>query len=107
MPPTVISTHYSNNSNSSVASTNSSSSQTMTAHHSNSSRFPMDLKMITERLKMRYYTHVYLFRADVMRLFNNCREQFGTDTEQHKCADQLQTYFEKKFADAGFTSAQH
>lgn len=57
--------------------------------------------MITERLKSRYYTHVYLFRADVMRLFNNCREVFTPDSEQYKCADQLQAYFEKKMLDSG------
>ena len=57
--------------------------------------------MITERLKLRYYTHVYLFRADVMRLFNNCRETHSAESEQYKCADQLQTYFEKKMIDSG------
>ena len=60
--------------------------------------------MITERLKMRYYSHVYLFRADVMRLFNNCRETCLPDSEQYKCANQLQTYFEKKMVDSGFTA---
>ena len=60
--------------------------------------------MITERLKVRYYSHVYLFRADVMRLFNNCREVFGADSEQCKCANQLQAYFEKKMVESGFTA---
>lgn len=58
--------------------------------------------MITERLKSRYYSHVYLFRADVMRLFVNCRQVFPPDSEQYKCANELQTYFEKKMSDAGF-----
>jgi len=62
-----------------------------------------DLKTITERLKTRYYCHVYLFRADVMRLFSNCREQYSSDSEQYKCANQLQAYFEKKLAEAGFS----
>lgn len=62
-------------------------------------RYPMDLKMISERLKARYYSHIYLFKADVMRLFANCREAFSTDSEQVKCADQLQAYFEKKIID--------
>lgn len=101
MPPNVIS-HHNSNSNSSVSSNSSSSN-----HCSQSTgvpRFPMDLKTITERLKTRYYCHVYLFRADVMRLFTNCREMFAADSEQVKCANQLQTYFEKKLLDSGFTS---
>ena len=59
--------------------------------------------MIHERLKMRYYTHVHLFRADVLRMFNNCRELFSADTEQYKCSNQLQAYFEKKMVDSGFS----
>lgn len=59
--------------------------------------------MISERLKSRYYSHAYLFRADVMRMFNNCRETFTSDSEQFKCAAQLQAYFEKKMTDAGFS----
>lgn len=65
--------------------------------------FVKDLKTITERLKARYYCHVYLFRADVMRLFSNCRKLHSPDSEQYKCANQLQAYFEKKLIDAGFT----
>jgi hypothetical protein len=69
--------------------------------------FVKDLKMITERLKLRYYSHVHLFRADVMRLFTNCRDVFTPDTEQHKCANQLQAYFEKKLneSELGSTTA--
>ena len=40
-----------------------------------------------------------------MRLFNNCREAFAPETEQHKCANQLQAYFEKKMSDAGLNPA--
>jgi hypothetical protein len=65
--------------------------------------FKSDLKTITERLKTRYYCHIYLFRADVIRLFTNCREIFAPDSEQVKCANQLQAYFEKKLIDAGFS----
>jgi hypothetical protein len=61
--------------------------------------------MITERLKVRYYSHVHLFRADVMRLFNNCRETNSPDSEQYKCANQLQSYFEKKMLDSGFAAS--
>ena len=68
-------------------------------HNSSTARYPMDLKIISERLKARYYSHVYLFKADVMRLFVNCRELFAADSEQVKCADQLQAYFEKKILD--------
>ena len=68
-------------------------------------RFPIDLKTITERLKTRYYSHVYLFRADVMRLFANCRELYAPDSEQCRCAAQLEAYFEKKMLDAGFSAA--
>lgn len=64
--------------------------------------FFKDLKMISERLKTRYYAHVHLFRADVMRMFHNCRETHSPESEQYKCADQLQVYFEKKLADVGF-----
>jgi histone acetyltransferase len=90
----------------SVDTSDSNSSSSASGHNGASYgqvRYPMDLKMITERLKSRYYSHVYLFRADVCRLFNNCREAFSTDTEQHKCANQLQAYFEKKMLDSGFT----
>lgn len=65
-----------------------------------------DLKTITERLKARYYCHFHLFRADIMRLVNNCRETFPADSEQFKCAVQLQSYFEKKMIDAGFSLEQ-
>jgi hypothetical protein len=61
--------------------------------------------MIHERLKVRYYTHVHLFRADVMRLFNNSREIYTPDTEQYKCANQLQSYFEKKMIESGFANS--
>jgi hypothetical protein len=60
--------------------------------------------MIHERLKNRYYTHAHLFKADMIRLFNNCREQFTSDSEQYKCANRLQNYFEKRMADSGFAS---
>ena len=130
MPPNIIShqNHHNSNSNSSVNS-NHSSSNSCSQSTPGVPRFPMgwwnlfsvkkkksssliilnllynkiDLKTITERLKARYYSHVYLFRADVMRLFSNCREQYSTDTEQYKCANQLQAYFEKKLVEAGFT----
>lgn len=102
IPPNIIS-NFSNNSNSSVSS-NSSSIASCNNSSSNATRFPIDLKTITERLKSRYYCHVHLFRADIMRLFNNCREIFSSDTEQFKCASQLQAYFEKKMLDAGFSN---
>lgn len=63
-------------------------------------RFPMDLKMITDRLKSRYYCHVHLFKADLMRLVNNVRDSYPMDSEQVKAANNLQTYFEKKLSDA-------
>jgi histone acetyltransferase len=88
-------------------------SSTSTSHHQqqqhqsnpNANRFPIDFKTITERLKTRYYSHVYLFRADMMRLFANCRELYAADSEQCKCANQLEAYFEKKMLDAGFSSS--
>jgi hypothetical protein len=58
--------------------------------------------MITERLKSRYYCHVHLFRADVMRLFSNCKEIYSNDSEQVKAACQLQGFFEKKMQEAGY-----
>ena len=57
--------------------------------------------MISDRLKSRYYSHAYLFKADVMRLFNACRETHPPESEQYKCANQLQAYFEKKMQDCG------
>lgn len=99
LPPTVVS--------SSISSSDSNNGSSSTQQHQlstipNAIRFPIDLKMITERLKSRYYSHVHLFRADVMRLFNNCRELNAPETEQYKCANQLQSYFEKKMIDLGF-----
>jgi hypothetical protein len=38
-----------------------------------------------------------------MRLVNNCRETHAPESEQYKCALQLQSYFEKKMLDAGFS----
>ena len=101
MPPTINHHHHSSNSNSSTASNSSHSNLNNHNHHSNANRFPIDLKMITDRLKSRYYCHAYLFRADVMRLFNNCRETYAPDSEQCKCATVLQTYFEKKMQECG------
>ena len=56
----------------------------------------MDFKIITERLKSRYYCHVHLFKADVMRMLNNCKEIYSNDSEQVKAANQLKIFFEQK-----------
>lgn len=65
-------------------------------------KFPIDLKTITDRVKSRYYCHVHLFKADIMRMFNNCREANSPDTDLVKNANQLQAHFEKRMQDAGF-----
>ena len=62
----------------------------------------LDFKIITERLKSRYYCHVHLFKADVMRIFSNCKEVYSNESDQVKAANQLQGFFEKKLQESGF-----
>jgi hypothetical protein len=45
---------------------------------------------------------VHLFKADIMRMFNNCREANAPDSDLVKNANQLQAHFEKRMQDAGF-----
>ena len=53
-------------------------------------------------LKSRYYCHVHLFKADVMRIFSNCKEVYSNESDQVKAANQLQGFFEKKLQESGF-----
>jgi len=64
-------------------------------------KFPMDLKTMGDRLKMRYYGHRKLFIADMSRIFSNCRHYNEPDTEYVKSANALEKYYIAKMKDAG------
>lgn len=64
-------------------------------------KYPMDLKTMAERLKMRYYVHRKLFIADMSRIFSNCRHYNEPDTEYVKCTNALEKYYIAKMKDAG------
>ncbi|GAB6030513.1 Histone acetyltransferase kat2b [Chamberlinius hualienensis] len=64
-------------------------------------KYPMDLKTMTERLKNKYYCSLRLFKADMSRIFSNCRAYNTPDTEYYKCANSLEKFFHNKLKEAG------
>ena len=56
---------------------------------------------MSERLKSKYYRNKHLLIADMKRMFSNCRTYNDADTEYHKCANILETFFQTKLKDAG------
>ncbi|KAH9425727.1 Histone acetyltransferase kat2b [Dermatophagoides pteronyssinus] len=59
-------------------------------------RFPMNLQMMMERLKNRYYCNVHLFNCDMTRIFINCRSYYEIDTIEYRCANVLERYYINK-----------
>ncbi|KAH7644875.1 histone acetyltransferase kat2b-like protein [Dermatophagoides farinae] len=58
--------------------------------------FPMNLQMMMERLKNRYYCNVHLFNCDMTRIFINCRSYYEIDTIVYRCANILERYYLSK-----------
>ncbi|CAD5226609.1 unnamed protein product [Bursaphelenchus xylophilus] len=57
--------------------------------------FPMDLKLIGQRLKDGYYVHPRLFIADFKRMFANCYSFNSAQTIYYNCGYQLNVAFNK------------
>ncbi|XP_035216134.1 histone acetyltransferase KAT2A-like isoform X2 [Stegodyphus dumicola] len=64
---------------------------------------PMDLQTMTERLKNRYYSNFVDFRSDMQKIFNNCKTYNSSDSEYYKYACTLETHFQNKMREAGFS----
>jgi histone acetyltransferase len=59
---------------------------------------------MTERLKKGYYIDKRLFRADMNRIFTNCRFYNAPETEYYKLANNLEKFFLQKCRDVGIIS---
>jgi len=69
-------------------------------------KYPIDLKMIAERLESRYYVNICLFHADVRRLISNCRMFNSTETSYYKCASELEKYYVKIMVEKGLIKCE-
>jgi len=68
--------------------------------------YPIDLKTIGDRLKKgNYYCHPKLFKADIARLFYNCRRFNDETTEYYKTAVELETFFKQIWEEQAFSDA--
>ena len=61
----------------------------------------IDLQMVGERLRDGYYSCVRLFRADMRRVFSNCRQFNERGSDFYRCAVALEKFFTAKMAEAG------
>lgn len=55
----------------------------------------------TESSSFRYYVTKHLFKADMNRIFTNCRLYNSPETEYYKCTEKLETYFNNKMKEHG------
>ena len=60
-----------------------------------------DLETVTERLQSNYYSCVRLFRADMVRVFANCKKFNERTTDYYRCAVVLEKFFIAKMTEAG------
>lgn len=60
-----------------------------------------DLKIMTDRLKNKYYVSRRLFIADMMRIFTNCKFYNTPETVYYQSAVNLQQYFQTKMKELG------
>ncbi|KRZ26370.1 Histone acetyltransferase KAT2A, partial [Trichinella pseudospiralis] len=56
-------------------------------------KYPIDLRTMGERIRSGYYCHPKLFKADMMRMFSNCKHFNHETTEYYKAAVSLQKVF--------------
>ena len=63
--------------------------------------FLSDLQTVTERLHSGYYSCVRLFRADMKRVFSNCRQFNERGSDYYRCATALEKFFIGRMTDAG------
>lgn len=65
--------------------------------------YPIDLKTIGDRVKKgNYYCHPKLFKADIHRMFSNCRRFNDEATEYYKAAVDLEAFFKETWEEQTF-----
>ncbi|KAH8397467.1 hypothetical protein KR222_006382, partial [Zaprionus bogoriensis] len=64
-------------------------------------KYPMDLRTVGERLTRGYYKTRRLFKADMARIFSNCRLYNAPDTIYFRCANSLERYFQNQMRKEG------
>ncbi|CAG0880499.1 unnamed protein product [Cyprideis torosa] len=64
-------------------------------------KYPMDLKTMAERLRRGYYVTSHLFKADMARMFANCRTYNDPETEYYKLANHLEKFYHSRMREAG------
>lgn len=69
-------------------------------HYYEEIKYPMDLSMMTERMKRKYYVSLHLFHSDMRRIFVNCRAFNTEETDFFKAANSLEKYYIGKLFDA-------
>ncbi len=55
---------------------------------------PIDMKLLAQRAKNKYYATQGEFIRDVNKMFDNCRIYNTETSEYYKLADDLQAYFQ-------------
>ena len=68
--------------------------------------FLSDLQTVTERLHSGYYSCVRLFRADMRRVFSNCKQINERGSDYYRCAAALEKFFIMKMTEAGLEQAE-
>lgn len=63
----------------------------------------LDLKLMGERLRQRYYINVDLFVADMRRIFYNCRTYNLPDSDLYRAAATLDAFFGRKLKESGLS----
>ncbi|UXI17890.1 N-lysine methyltransferase SETD8-like [Sarcoptes scabiei] len=56
-------------------------------------KFPMDLQIISKRLKSNYYVNAHLFHCDIKRILFNCRTYFDNESGYLHCANTFERYY--------------
>ena len=65
-----------------------------------------DLQTVTERLHSGYYSCVRLFRADMHRVFSNCRQFNERGSDYYRCAAALEKFFATQMVEAGLEQTE-
>lgn len=56
---------------------------------------------MSDRLKQRYYRNSHSFKADMQRMFYNCRQFNADNTPYYKAGVELEAYFVDLWTQAG------
>ena len=65
-----------------------------------------DLQTVTDRLHGGYYSCVRLFRADMVRVFSNCRQFNERGSDYYRCSVALEKFFLSKMAEYGLEQVE-